>query len=103
MGAMWLLEKWQCHKCEKGFLLIDEDAKGRNVHCPFCGQAGNHVESVAGQNPDFDYREEMGCLWPGYNELDKVCYQMSRGQISKEQANEYIQAILRGQKTDLPV
>ncbi|MGW9128078.1 hypothetical protein ACWGPW_24205 [Paenibacillus chitinolyticus] len=96
-----MLEKWQCHHCEKGFLLIEEQAKGISVHCPFCGETGKHLEAVTGQNPDEDLESEMGCLWPGYNSLDKACYLMSSGQITKEEANDHIRAIMRGEKPDM--
>ena len=97
-----VLQKWHCHKCEKGFLLIEDDAKCIDVHCPFCGTSGGHIEAVAGQNPEEDYQTEMGCLWPGYNEFDKICYLMSTKQISQEQANTFISARFRGEKPDIP-
>lgn len=95
-----MLEKWQCHKCEKGWLLIEADAKEKEICCPFCHTAGDHVESVAGQNPDEDLEEEMGCLWPGYNQFDRVCYLMSRKVITQAQAGEITNKLLRGKKLD---
>ncbi|HZG16950.1 MAG TPA: hypothetical protein VE710_18320 [Candidatus Bathyarchaeia archaeon] len=97
MGVSILLEKWQCHKCEKGFLLIEEQAKEVEIHCPFCGNTED-VEDVAGQDPNIDYEEEMGCLWPGYNEFDKLAHYMQSGKISKEAGIAYLNARLRGEK-----
>jgi hypothetical protein len=68
---MKLLQKWQCHRCEKGWLVILEDAQDRDVGCPYCLKR-DHAEAVAEQRPEDDYEEEMGCLWPGYNEFDKL-------------------------------
>lgn len=91
-----MLEKWQCHKCEKGFLLIAEETKDKKIHCPFCGST-EHTEAVAGQNPEIDYEDEMGCLWPGYNEFDKIAYLMSSGQVSRDEGISRIKARLRGE------
>ena len=97
---MYLLEKWQCHKCEKGWLLIQEDAEENEVRCPYCSTSGEHVEAVAGQDPEDDWEAEMGCLWPGYNTIDKLTYQVSRGQITSEQFQERVNAVLRAEKPD---
>lgn len=86
-----LLEKWQCHECEKGFLLIAKQTKDIKIHCPFCGNTA-HVEAVARQNPEVDY--ENG-LWPGYNYLDKIAYLMSSGHISREKGIAKINDRLR--------
>lgn len=94
---MQTLEKWQCHDCEKGWLLIVEDTKDAAIHCPFCGQTGSQVESVAGQNPEIDYEDEMGCLWPGYNEFDKLAHQMLSGRITQDEGIAYLNARLRGE------
>ena len=74
-----MLEKWHCHKCEKGFLLLEDDVKSvPEVSCPFCREK-DHVEVVAGQNPDdHTLRDKMGCLWPSYNEFDKYAYLMRK-------------------------
>lgn len=91
-----MLEKWQCHECEKGFLLIAEQTKDTKIHCPFCGSK-DHVEAVARQNPEVDYKTEMGCLWPGYNYLDKIAYLMSSGHISREKGIAKIKDRLHGE------
>lgn len=92
-----LLEKWQCHKCEIGFLLIAEETKDKKVHCPFCGSK-EHAEAVTWQNPEVDYESEMGCLWPGYNKLDKLAHQMRVGQISHSEGIEYLTTRFRGKR-----
>lgn len=92
-----MLEKWQCHKCEKGFLLIAEETNDKKIHCPFCGST-EHAEAVARQNPDIDYEDEMGCLWPGYNKLDKLAHQMRTGQISQSEGIEYLTTKFRGKR-----
>jgi hypothetical protein len=95
-----ILQKWQCHRCEKGWLVIQEDAHEREVGCPFCLQR-DEAEAVAEQNPDIDYHGEMGCLWPGYNEFDKIAYMVSKGRVTQDQAREYINARFRGEKPSL--
>lgn len=60
------------------------------------------MEAVAGQVPEDDYRNEMGCLWPGYNDFDKVGYLVGQGKISQDQAREYLNARFRGEKPEIP-
>lgn len=96
-----MLEKWQCHECEKGFLLLAEETKDTKIHCPFCGNT-EHVEAVTRQSPEEDFEKEFGCLWPGYNQFDKLGYQMSLGLLSPTKAAEYANALLCGEKVDLP-
>lgn len=79
-----MLEKWQCHECEKGWLLIQADTIGKEVKCPFCGTSGKHVMAVARQADDDLYEEEMGCLWPGYNEYDKMAWEYMNRQPGKD-------------------
>ncbi len=90
-----MLEKWQCHECEKGYLVLEEDAKGTEIVCPFCGKNEN-VEPVAGQNPQSNFQRDMGCLWPGYNELDKLAYMIRKGELTQEEANEYFRSLFNG-------
>lgn len=80
-----MLEKWQCHECEKGWLLISDDTKEHKVCCPYCGTSGDNVENTAIQADDDDYKNEMGCLWPGYNEFDQLSYMIRKGMITTEQ------------------
>ena len=97
-----MLQRWVCHECEKGWLLIQEDAEGKDIHCPFCGSCDEYVEEVAEQNPDIDFHEEMGCLWPDYNAFDKLAYKLSHGKITQEQACDYLNARLRGEMPEMP-
>lgn len=90
-----MLEKWLCHECERSWLVVKSDSA---VGCPYCLTNGDHVEAVAEQNPDIDYHDEMGCLWPGYNEFDKLAYKVSRRKITQEQARDFLNAWLRGER-----
>lgn len=88
-----MLEKWRCHGCEKGWLMLEEDAQSvQSVGCPFCSNR-NSVEAVTGQNPNEDLKSYLGCLWPGYNEFDKIAYKLRSGQISQEDANKRFYAL----------
>lgn len=90
-----LLEKWHCHACEKGFLVIEEDAKDVDIVCPFCGE-NDELEAVVGQNhDDHELEGDMGCLWPGYNIFDKLSYMASKGEITQEELKEYINSLMR--------
>ncbi|WNF07253.1 hypothetical protein [Brevibacillus borstelensis] len=74
-----MLEKWQCHKCEKGFLLIAEQTKGVSIRCNFCGNA-EYVGAVARQNPEVDYENEMGNLYPSYDSASRMTYLLRLGE-----------------------
>ena len=95
------LQKWQCHRCEKGWLVIQEDAQDREVGCPYCLKR-DQAEAVAEQRQEDDYEEEMGCLWPGYNEFDKLAHIMLAGRVSREEGYAYLNARLRGEKPKPP-
>lgn len=85
-----MLEKWQCHECEKGWLMIREDTKDKEIHCPFCRTTDKHVEVVTWQRENDDYKKDMGCLYPSYNAFDKLGYLISRGVVTPDQAVTYI-------------
>lgn len=78
------LEKWQCHECEKGWLMLQEDTEENEIKCPFCGTHGEHVMAMARQADDDEYEQEMGCLWPSYNEYDKFAWEYTRAQRERK-------------------
>jgi hypothetical protein len=98
---MKLLQKWQCHRCEKGWLVIKEDAQDQEVGCPYCLKR-DQAEAVAEQSSEDDYEDEMGCLWPEYNEFDKLAHMMRAGRVSQEEGYVYVNARLRGEKPKPP-
>ncbi|MCR8939767.1 hypothetical protein O0555_20930 [Brevibacillus laterosporus] len=90
-----MLEKWQCHKCEKGWLMIQEDTEDKEIHCPFCGTTGEHIEAVTWQRDEDDYEDEMGCLYPSYNIFDQLGYLISQGVVTSDQAVTYMNSRLQ--------
>lgn len=89
-----MLVKWQCHDCEKAWLMLEEDTKDvSEIVCPFCKKSDN-AEAVTGQNHDHNFKEDMGCLWPGYNEFDKLGRLVAKGELTQDQIRERFNALL---------